>query len=100
MAVTHKWSPTAGVAGFTLTISLCMVSDIRIGPALAVLFPAPVILGRLFEWVHLVGQPRWWMILLAILLSAIGDALWYMLLAETLRLLVHRVNRACSGIDT
>jgi hypothetical protein len=92
MAVTHKWSPTAGVVGFTLTVFLCMASDVRIGPALAVLFPAPVILGRLLEWVHWLRLPGWIMIPLGILLSAIGDALWYMLLAETFRLLVRRLN--------
>lgn len=79
---------------------LCLASDIRIGPALAVLFPAPVILGRLLEWVHWLRLPGWIMIPLGILLSAIGDALWYMLHAETLRLLVRRLTRACSSIDT
>jgi hypothetical protein len=92
MAVTHKWSPTAGVVGFTLTISLCLASDIQFNRVLAVLFPAPVILGRLFGWVHWLRLPGWIMIPSVILLSAIGDAMWYMLLVETFRLLVRRLN--------
>jgi hypothetical protein len=87
----HEWSPAAAGVGFAITVLLCSVCDLPLTRAVAVLVPAPVILGRFLRLVHWAPFP-WWGIPLVILSSAVGDALWYMLIAEAFRLLVRRLD--------
>lgn len=85
--VRNQWSPTAGIIGLLLTLGLGMISDFPFSGFFAILFPAPAILGRV---IGLFDHVQIWAILPFFLVSAVGDAIWFMMIAETFRLLVRQ----------
>ena len=89
----NRWSPTAGVVGFVFAVILCSASDIKLNFFLGILCPAPVILGFLLRSFHFHSSvvPTWF-IILEIAISAAGNAIWYMLVAETFRLLIQKIR--------
>jgi hypothetical protein len=82
----HRWSLNAAVLGIFVTILLTTVSDIPPRFLVGLFCPSALILAGGINLLHVSFSQ--WMLFLLIPLGAVGNAFWYMLLAETFRLLI------------
>lgn len=86
-ALKNQWSGTAGVFGSIVAIVLGLTSDIKPNFLRGILCPTEVILARLLELFH-VGVSYGWSLTLLVAIDALGNAFWYMLVTEAVRLLI------------
>jgi hypothetical protein len=82
--VKNQWSPNAAMLGVLIALLLATVSYIPSTFVVGLFCPSAVILGRAIDLLHVSFSQ--WMLFLLIPISAVGNALWYMLLAEAFRL--------------
>jgi hypothetical protein len=87
----NQWSPSAGFAGIIVTVLLAAPSHVPSTFFIGLFCPFAIILGRVLTWV--VGY-RSWMLIPLITIDAIANAFWFMLVAETVRLLILRLRKA------
>jgi hypothetical protein len=90
-ALKNDWSSTAGLFGFVVAIVLGFASDIQPNFVIGILCPTGVILARLLGLFH-VGVSYGWTIISLVAVDAIGNAFWYMLVTEAVRLLLAELN--------
>jgi hypothetical protein len=93
----NEWSLNAAALGVFVTILLLAPTDIPPVFVVGLFCPPPIILGRVLDPLH-VGFSSW-MYFLLIPVDAAGNAIWYMLLAETFRLLMLHVRSKARSQD-
>jgi hypothetical protein len=86
MTVKNHWSANAAVLGVLVTLLLATVSDIPPTFVVGLFCPSGLILAGAINLPHVSFSQ--WMLFFLIPIDAVGNALWYMLLAEALRLLI------------
>lgn len=74
-----------------VAIMLAFVNDIPANFLIGILFPTGFIFGGLLRLFHFSTFPTWAMVLL-VALSAAGNAVWYMLVTEALRLPIEKLK--------
>lgn len=92
----HRWSSGAACVGVLVALLLTISGDNPLNAAIGLLCPPVVILPGILQLVHINDLP-----VLGILLftaaAAAGNAIWYMLIAETARLAFvkfrHRISK-------
>ena len=87
----NHWSSTAAVFGFVVAIVLILASDIPSNFFIGILCPPPIIFGGLPRLFNFTSFPTLAIVLL-VAISAAGNAIWYMLVTETLRLLITKLK--------
>lgn len=73
--------------GFVVAIVLGLASDIQPNFVIGILCPTLVILARWLGLFH-IGVSYGWTLMLFVAVDAVGNALWYMLVTEAVRLLI------------
>lgn len=84
-ALKNHWSSTAGVIGFVVAIVLGLASDIQPNVVIRILCPTGVVFARLLGLFH-IGISYGWSLMLLVAVTGAGNAFWYMLVTEAVRL--------------
>jgi hypothetical protein len=87
----HRWSPTAALVGVLIAVELGVISDVEPTLLVGIMCPPLVMIGALLRLFH-ADLIATWAILVFIALSAAGNAFWYMLIIETVRLIFERLK--------
>jgi hypothetical protein len=90
--VKNQWSPLAGNIGFSLTLVFASISDLPWNLLLRVLLAPASIVSSLFTRFEIV--PHGWMLWALVLFVSLADALWFMIVAEVVRLSVRRIAKS------
>jgi hypothetical protein len=86
----NQWSANAAALAVIVTLMLVPINDLPLTIFVALFCPAPLILVRALTLFGL-SFPQWMLIAL-VPAGATGNALWYMLVTETFRLLILRLR--------
>ena len=89
----NEWSPTAGVIGFFIAVAMALATDF------SDTYSVRIIVGGLMLVVQVVRlfrltvsfDPGFWVMVPLVLIGALANAAWYMILCETMRLLVKKL---------
>ena len=82
----NQWSPVAGGTGFLVAVMLASATDIPDAYFVRVVCAGPALLGQLLRLFGLGLPASYWISVPLVLVGAFGNAAWYMILSEAMRL--------------
>jgi hypothetical protein len=93
--VKNQWSRTAAAIGFLVALFLGIATDVPDTYLIRVIAAGPALIAQFIRLFGLTFAPSFRNIALLVVLGAIGNAVWCMIVAEAVRMLFQTILADC-----